>query len=126
MTITLRIILIILSVISFLLCVKKIKQSKLKVSNSITWLVGSILLILMSIFSHGVEYIANKLGFIAPVNFVFFVIITFLLIQNFIDNIRISTLSEKIKDLHHLLHLIKHHTFYLSVPHLELTNTSLH
>ncbi|MEI3394908.1 MAG: DUF2304 domain-containing protein [Clostridia bacterium] len=108
MTITLRIILIILSVISFLLCVKKIKQSKLKVSNSITWLVGSILLILMSIFSHGVEYIANKLGFIAPVNFVFFVIITFLLIQNFIDNIRISTLSEKIKDLNHYIALTEH------------------
>ena len=108
MTLTLRIILIVLSVISFLLCVKKIKQSKLKVNNSITWLVGSIILILMSIFSHGVEYIANKLGFIAPVNFVFFVIIAFLLIQNFIDNIRISTLSEKIKDLNQYIALTEH------------------
>lgn len=105
MTITLRVILLILSVVAFLLCIKKIKQSKLKVMNSVIWMIGSILLILMSIFSNAVEYISNKLGFIAPVNFVFLVIIAFLLVQNFIDNIRISTLNEKIKDLDHYVAL---------------------
>jgi len=105
MTITLRIILVILSVIAFALCIRKIKQSKLKVTSSVTWMLGSILLILMSIFSNVVEYISNKLGFMAPVNFVFLVIIGFLLVQNFIDNIRISTLSEKIKDLNHSIAL---------------------
>lgn len=105
MTITLRIILVVLSIISFILCVRKIKQAKLKVINSVTWMVGSILLILMSAFSGGVEYISSKLGFIAPVNFVFLVIIGFLLIQSFIDNIRISMLSEKIKDLNHYIAL---------------------
>lgn len=105
MTITLRIILIICSLISFLLCITKIKQAKLKVENSVTWMIGSILLILMSIFSSAVEWISNKLGFIAPVNFVFLVIMGFLLIQTFIDNIRISTLNEKIKDLNHYIAL---------------------
>lgn len=105
MTITLRIILIILSIISFILCIRKIKQSKLKVENSVTWMIGSIILILMSIFSNAVEYISSKLGFMAPVNFVFLVIIGFLLIQNFIDNIRISTLNEKVKDLNHYIAL---------------------
>lgn len=105
MTITLRIILIVVSVISFILCIKKIKQSKLKVMNSVMWMIGSLLLILMSIFSNVVEYISFKLGFMAPVNFVFFVLIGFLLIQNFIDNIRITVLSEKIKDLNHAIAL---------------------
>ena len=77
----------------------------IKVMNSVIWMIGSILLILMSIFSNAVEYISNKLGFIAPVNFVFLVIIAFLLVQNFIDNIRISTLNEKIKDLDHYVAL---------------------
>lgn len=108
MSITLRIILIVLSIISFVLCVTKIKQSKLKVANSVTWMIGSMLLIIMSIFSNAVEYISNKLGFMAPVNFVFLVIIGFLLIQNFIDNIRISTLNEKIKDLDHYIALREH------------------
>ena len=105
MTAILRVLLIVLSIIAFILCIKKIKQSKLKVANSVIWMVGSITLIFMSIFDNVVEYIASRLGFVAPVNFVFLVIIAFLLIQNFIDNIRISTLSEKIKDLNHYIAL---------------------
>lgn len=105
MTVTLRVVLIVCSIISFILCVTKIKQAKLKVSNSVIWMIGSIVLIIMSIFSNAVEWIANKLGFMAPVNFVFLVIIGFLLIQSFVDNIRISALNEKIKDLNHYIAL---------------------
>lgn len=105
MTLTLRIVLIISSIISFLLCIKKIKQAKLKVENSVIWMIGSIVLIIMSIFSNAVEWISNKLGFMAPVNFVFLIIIGFLLIQTFVDNIRISLLNEKIKDLNHYIAL---------------------
>lgn len=65
MTITLRIILIISSLISFLLCVTKIKQAKLKIENSVIWMTGSIILILMSIFSNLVEWLSDKLGFMA-------------------------------------------------------------
>ena len=105
MTITLRVILIIGSLIAFFLCVKRIKQAKLKVSNSVMWMVGCLILILMSIFSNVVEWISAKLGFIAPVNFVFLTMIGFLLIQMFIYNIRISELNEKIKDLNHYIAL---------------------
>ena len=105
MSITLRVILIISSFIAFFLCVKKIKQSKLKVANSVTWMLGSIILILMSIFSDVVGWLSEKLGFVSPVNFVFLIMIAFLLIQTFIDNIRISTLNEKIKDLNHYIAL---------------------
>ena len=105
MSITLRIILIMGSVISFLLCVRKIKQSKLKVENSVTWMLGSMLLILMSIFSNLVGWFSNLLGFVSPVNFVFLVMIAFLLIQTFIDNMNITVLNEKIKDLNHYIAL---------------------
>lgn len=108
MSITLRIILIICSIFAFVLCIKKIKQSKLKISNSVTWMVGSIILILMSIFSDFVAWISIKLGFEAPVNFVFVVIIAFLLIQAFIDNIHINELNEKIKDIDHYIALKEH------------------
>ena len=37
MSITLRIILILGSLISFIICVKKIKEEELKVENSIIW-----------------------------------------------------------------------------------------
>lgn len=105
MSITLRVILLISSVISFILCVRRIKQAKLKVENSIIWMVGSFVLILMSIFSNAVGWLSNKLGFMAPVNFVFFMIMVFLLIQVFVDNIRLSELNEKIKNLNHYIAL---------------------
>ena len=105
MSITLRIILIVASMFSFILCVMKIKQAKLKIENSVIWMIGSILLIFMSIFSGAVNWISKKIGFMAPVNFVFLVVIAFLLIQEFINNIKISTLNEKIKDLNHYIAL---------------------
>lgn len=105
MSITLRILLIIASTFSFILCLKRIKQSKLKITNSVVWMLGSIALVLMAIFSNAVEWVAIKLGFVAPVNFVFLVMIAFLLMQTFIDNIRISALNEKIKELNHYIAL---------------------
>ena len=105
MTVTLRGILIIASLFSCFLCIKRIKQSRLRVENSVVWMIGSILLIIMSIFYNAVEWISVKLGFIAPVNFVYLVVIVFLLIQSFVDNIRISTLNEKVKDLDHYIAL---------------------
>ncbi len=101
MSVTLRVILIVGSFVSFLLCVTKIKQSKLKVENSVIWMLGSVLLIFMSIFSNVVEWLSHLLGFISPVNFVFLIMIAFLLVQTFIDNIHITILNEKIKDLNH-------------------------
>jgi len=105
MSITLRIILIIGSILSFVLCVRKIKQAKLKVENSIIWMAGSFILVLMSIFDKFVGWLATKMGFMASVNFVFFIMILFLIIQVFIDNMRMSELNEKIKNLNHYIAL---------------------
>ena len=107
-SLTLRIILIVASLFSFFLCVKRIKQAKLKVENAVVWLIGSIVLILMSIFSPAVEWISYGLGFMAPVNFVFLIVIVFLLIQTFINNIKISMLNDKVKDLNHYIALSEH------------------
>ena len=108
MSITLRLFLIFSSIVVFILSIVKIKQAKLKVINSVIWILGSIILILMSIFSNIVEWISAKLGFMAPVNFVFFIIVGFLLIEVFTDNIRISELNEKIKELNHYIALSEH------------------
>ena len=108
MSVTLRVILIIGSFMSFLLCVMKIKQSKLKVENSVTWMVGSIILILMSIFSDVVGWLSGLLGFVSPVNFVFFVMIVFLLVEAFTHNMTVSLLNEKIKNLNHYIALKEH------------------
>jgi len=105
MTGVLRIVLIICSIITFLLVVRKVKQSKIKTEDSIIWIIGAIILIIISIFSNIVEWISVKLGFMAPVNFVFVVILFLLLLLSFHYNIRISQLNEKIKNLNHYIAL---------------------
>lgn len=105
MSLVLRIILIICSLIAFILCIKKVKQSKMRVADSVIWAIGSFALILMSVFSGAVEWIAIKLGFIAPVNFVFLVVIGFLLVENFMNSLKISMLNEKVKNLNHYIAL---------------------
>lgn len=102
---TLRIVLIISSIVVFLYTIKKIKQSKLKVEDSITWIMGAVILILASIFIEPINWISNKLGFMAPSNFVFSAIILFLLIINFSYSIKFSILNEKIKNLNHYIAL---------------------
>ena len=105
MSIILRVVLIICSLLSFVLCIKKVKQCKMRVADSIIWIIGSFLLILMSVFSHAVEWISIKLGFMAPVNFVFLVIIGFLLVENFMSNLKRAMLNEKVKNLDHYIAL---------------------
>ncbi len=108
MSYILRYLLIIGSIFSLVLCFNKIEQSKLKVSDSIGWVIGCILLILMSLFSNAVEWISNKMGFIAPVNFIFFSFIVFLLMQVFSYKIKIAELNEKLKDIDHYIALKEH------------------
>jgi len=105
MTITLRIILVLASVLCFILVIRKIKQSKLKVEDSILWILGALLLIFMCIFSDVVEWIALKLGFMSTVNFVFVIVSFFLLIISFKYCIKMSVLNEKIKNLNHYIAL---------------------
>lgn len=103
MTITLRVLLIVCSILAFVLCIKKIKKSELKVADSIVWIIGSVILVLMSIFSSIVEWIAIKLGFLSPVSFVFFVFIGILLVKAFTSDIKVAILNEKLKNLNHYI-----------------------
>lgn len=110
MSLALRIILIIGSALAFIVCITKIKQAKLKIEHSLTWMLSSLLLVLMSIFNGAVTWISDKIGFISPANFVFLIIIFFLLVQVFIFNLRISELNEKIKNLNHYIALKENKT----------------
>ena len=59
----------------------------------------------MSVFPGIPMWLSRKLGFVSPVNFVFLLFIAFLLIQSFVDNLHITELNEKIKNLNHYIAL---------------------
>ena len=50
----------------------------------------------------------SGLGFEAPVNFVFVIIIGFLLIEVYLNNLKITELNEKIKDIAHHIAIYEH------------------
>ena len=78
---------------------KKIRQSKLKIEYIIFWLVFSTLLVFMGIFPQVVSWISRTLGFQAPINLVFLLIIFVLILKLFYNTLQISALESKVDNL---------------------------
>lgn len=92
----LRIFLITGAFVSFLYMIKKIRQSKVKIEDTIFWLSFSIVLIFMGAFPHVIYKLSYLFGFQSPVNLVFLVIIFVLMIKIFFMTIQISQLNNKL------------------------------
>lgn len=105
MTLTLQIVFLIVSVFMFLFVILKIRKSQLQVADAIAWILGSVLLVFISLFSDVIVYASNLLGFYSASNFVLTLFVFFLLVIAFLQNIKISILSEKLKNLNHYIAL---------------------
>lgn len=107
MTLTLQIILVIVSIITFFFVITKIRKSQLNIQDAVIWILLSLLLIVMSICLPFIDRIAHRLGFMSTSNFVFSLILFFLLIIVFAQTVKISMLNEKVKNLNHFIALNK-------------------
>lgn len=105
MTITLRVLLVIISILNFIFIIHKIRKSQLEIVDSVIWVLLSILFVFMSVFSSFLGKISRFFGFDSPSNFVFTMILFFLLIIVFAQTVKISILNEKIKNLNHYIAL---------------------
>lgn len=83
MGITLRIVLILASVLAVIYTLRKIRKAQLNIDDSIYWIFMSALLLVMSIFPQTAEWGAQLLGFISPANFVLVVMIFMVMIKLF-------------------------------------------
>ena len=93
MSVGLRVILILFSVLTMLFIVKRIRQSKLQIEYALFWIGFSIFLIIISVFPQIVYWFTDLIGIQSPVNFVFLVII-FILLMKFYDDNRIITVGK--------------------------------
>ena len=71
MTITLRIVLIVASILTCTWIIQRIRKAQIKIEDSVFWILFSGVLILMSIFPRLVEWGTKLTGVQSPVNFVF-------------------------------------------------------
>lgn len=99
MTLVLRIVLIVASICTTLYMLKKIRQAKVQIEDSIFWFLFSICLIIISIFPQIADLMARLLGIQSTVNFLFLFMIFVLLIKIFYMTLRISQMENKIKNL---------------------------
>lgn len=99
MTISLRICLIIVSVLTMLYMMKKIRQSKLQIEYSVFWIVVASMLIVFSVFPKIVYLAADLVGIKSPANLIFVFIIFVLLLKIFMMTLELSHLENKVKEL---------------------------
>ena len=93
MSIYLRIILVVISMLSMMNVMKRVRRFKLQIENSIFWIIFSLLLILVAVFPDPMFWLAELLGIQSPANMVFLFVIFILLIKTFNLTLEISQLQ---------------------------------
>ncbi len=99
MTTTLRIALILVSVGTLFLMMRKIRQSKIQIESAVFWIVLALVLVVFSIFPSVADFAAHCLGIYSTANFLFLFAIFVLIVKVFYMTIHISQLETKIKEL---------------------------
>lgn len=95
----LRIILIILILLTFALFISQVKQKKLKLQYTLTWLALLTVLLIIIVFPQILSLLTQLMGIQLPINLVFFLgfILTLVIIYRL--TVAVSKQSEHIKDL---------------------------
>jgi len=99
MGLELRILLVLSSIAMVSAVVLKIRKSKFQIHDGIFWFLLSVFFLLMSIFPHAVEWVADLIGVESPANLVFLGVLALLILKNFLLSIKISLLEYNIVKL---------------------------
>ena len=99
MTMKLRIALILVSLATFCLIIRKIRHSKVQIESAIFWILLALVLVIYSIFPQVADFCASLLGIYATTNFLFLFAIFILIVKVFHMTIHISQLESKLKEL---------------------------
>ena len=99
MTVQLRIILFILILLTFALFVDQIKQKKLKLQYTLTWMLLLLFILIVTVFPGILGFVANIMGIALPINMIFFFGFIFTLMIIYRLTMAVSKQSEEIKFL---------------------------
>lgn len=95
----LRTILLSASVLALIYVFRKIRKAQIQLQDSLFWIFLSILFVVMGAFPQLVYALTRLVGFQAPVNLIFLMMIFILLIKVFLLSIKISQLENKLDNL---------------------------
>ena len=103
-----NILLVLGSVLTFLYIMRLIRKSTVRIEDTFFWIFFAIILIILSLFPDLAYHIAHRLGFQAPINLVYVVIIFVLIVNQFAMSLKISRLTIKQKELTQQLAINNH------------------
>lgn len=99
MSIYLRIILFVVSLLSNIYVIRKIRKSQMKIESAMFWVFFAALILILSIFPGIGISLAEWIGIESPVNFIFLIIIFLVLGKLFSLSVKNSQLEYKISIL---------------------------
>ena len=99
MTTLFRIVLIIASVGTFAVIVQKIRRSRMRIEDSIFWVILCLMFVVFALFPRVADTLAAMLGIYSTANFLFLFTIFILIMKLFSMSITISVLETKLKEL---------------------------
>ena len=103
----LQLCLIFASVAVYLFVIYKIIKSNVRIDDMIIWIIGSVILLILSIFPVISDYLSEMIGFRTAANFIFTSILGFLLLMIFTLSVKLSQQHEKIKELTHKIAILE-------------------
>lgn len=99
MNIVLRVMLVLGAVLTMFFILRRIRTSKVQIKDSVFWIFFSVLLLVLSLFPRLAFWAAYAIGFEAPINFVYLIILFVLITHQFVLTIKVSQLEACIKTL---------------------------
>ena len=99
---------IIFSVVVIIYVINIVKKKKFSIMESFWWFFASVLMLILSIFPHSIDYIALKLKIAYPPSLFFVICIIFLLFINFRNSKKISELQIKVIELGQEMAILKY------------------
>ena len=99
MTVILRWVLIIVSILLTFFVLRKIRQSKVKIEDSIFWVMFALMMVVFSIFPGLADILSDFVGTYSTSNFIFMFVIFILLVKVFFLSLNISQLESRVTEL---------------------------
>ena len=103
----LQLCLIFASVAVYLFVIYKIRKSNVRIDDMIIWIIGSVILLILSIFPVISDYLSEIIGFRTAANLIFTSILGFLFLMVFSLSIKLSQQHEKMKELTHKIAMLE-------------------
>lgn len=98
---------IIIAILCMIYVILEVRKKRFSIKESFWWMIGSLIMLVLSIFPHSIDYIANKVGIAYSPSLLFVFCIIFLIFMIFRNSKRISEQQEKIIELAQNISILK-------------------